>query len=117
MRVVPLPSSQSGRMAALDSNDINIPAVVYAADKTLIFAVNATHLRTELYYRTVASAETGCFYEDSPGTIPAPDILSTGSYLGQVARVDSGSVTVCGWLCLTFDGAMVVVSAAGEVGQ
>jgi hypothetical protein len=80
----PLCCTQSAHMGALDSNDINVPAVVYAQDKTLITAVNATHLRTQLFYRAVGSAEVGCLFADVAAAFPPPNSLVNGTYLGQV---------------------------------
>jgi hypothetical protein len=86
-------------MAALDSNDINIPVVQYASDKTLITVLNATHLRTQLFYRPVDGVSTGCIYGDTPAVFPAPDQLVNGSYLGQV----------CVWVCVC-----LVLTAASQ---
>lgn len=87
----------SAHMGALDSNDINVPAVVYAQDKTLITAVNATHLRTQLFYRAVGSAEMGCLFADVAATFPPPNSLVNGTYLGQE--------TFNGALCNVWQGA------------
>lgn len=43
-------SYTAGKMAALDANDINIPVVTYATDKTVITQLNATHLLTRIFY-------------------------------------------------------------------
>lgn len=68
-----------------DSNDINVPAVTYASDKTLITSVNGTHLLTRIYYRTVDESSVGCISNLIPGVVPPPDMFSTATYLGRMS--------------------------------
>ena len=67
-----------------DSNDVNIPVVQYANDKTLITVVNGTHLLTRIYYTSADLASSGCVSNTVPGAFPPANPFTPSSYMGRV---------------------------------